>query len=377
VAVEAGCLERNDAVAAMTISVSDTGIGIPENVLPTLSSKFRQADSSITRRFGGTGLGLAITKRLAEMMGGSVSVRSDPGNGSAFSLKLPLGIGQTGEFRQPENNGALKGVRVLVVDDHPINRADLAALCTAWGMRPDEAVSGEEAVRRACEVSAGDPYRIILLDRRMPGMDGLEALKRIRHTPRISDTPVILLCSQADRGERKDCGDAGCQGHLAKPVQASALLSTASAALGIATCPLVSPATQSRTGPDKAPAEDLAGRRVLLAEDNVVNQKLAATLLRKMGCRVDIAANGVEAVRLAGETRYDIILMDCQMPEMDGFQATREIREREHGKRRVPIIALTAHTMAGDREKCLAAGMDGYVSKPIQIPSLREALRIC
>ena len=351
----------------LRISVRDTGIGIPENKIDKVFAKFEQADSSTTRQYGGTGLGLAISSRLAELMGGSMSVTSRPGAGSEFSFVMKLPVDRTFEEHPPAYDVA--DVPVLVVDDNATNRRILEDLLHSWGMRPISASSAEHAIQLLTAMAGTEnEFRIVLSDVHMPDQDGYQLARYIRSRPEWNETEIILLTSGGRQGEGPLRRKLRIHTQIFKPVKPMDLLDAIATALGMQ--PDAATETESV---DKVP---LGSLRLLLAEDNRVNQKLAVALLEKEGHMVEVTANGREAVGAFEEGRFDAILMDVQMPEMDGLAATQAIRDRETEKR-IPIIAMTAHAMAGDRERCLAAGMDEYVSKPIRIQKLRAALEAC
>jgi two-component system sensor histidine kinase/response regulator len=371
--------ESADSVL-LAFSVTDTGIGIPADAQARLFEAFVQADGSTTRKFGGTGLGLTICKRLVEMMSGSIGVESIPGQGATFRFtakfeKLPEG--HKVKFSQKAN---LAGRRVLVVDDNAINRQIVHHQVISWGMRNGSVAGGPEALeilRR--EAAAGDPYDVVILDMQMPEMDGITVARIIKGDAAIAGARLILMTSL---GLRADCVQLQHEGLgvcLTKPVKQTQLFDCLTAALAFGQA---APQSAAVTG-GKPAAQDLPtareihsqnGRRrmrVLIAEDNIINQKVALHQLAKLGYAADAVANGFEAVTAISQIPYDIILMDCQMPEMDGFEATAAIRARERTTgARTPIVALTAHAMEGDRQRCLDADMDGYVSKPIDASEL-------
>ena len=370
VLIEAECRSIVGGVANLLITVHDTGIGIPADRQEALFQKFEQVDSSTTRKFGGTGLGLAISKQLVELMGGTIRLTSVEGVGSKFSVELSLPLcSATGPV--PVQAVPLQDVRVLVVDDYPVCRMVTSGLCARWGMRVDEADSGEVALRMvAVARAAGDPYRVICLDQKMPHMSGSEVARRLGEES--STPPIVMITATDGRDETVSAGSSVAKFRLIKPLREAVLFQTMQRLLGGdggATRPLGKQPEVSLAALPK-----FASRRVLVVEDNVVNQKVAVALLRKMGCLVDVAANGREGCDLAALLPYEMILMDCQMPEMDGCEATREIRAREGDARHTPIIALTAGAMSDDRERCLEAGMDGYISKPVRQDQLREAV---
>ena len=346
--------------------VTDTGIGIEPKHLGRLFESFSQADASTTRRFGGTGLGLAICRQLVELMGGQIGVKSVVGKGSTFFFVLTLPK-STARAVSPQN--ALDGVHILVVDDHRTNRVVLDQSLRAWGARPECFGGGAEALGAMVEAAGrGDPFRVALLDYQMPQMDGIEVATRIRKSPELRQTRVILLTSAVRSGDTETARGAGIDALLAKPVRMARLWEC------LAT--LLSPADHE--GPVEMitqytrPEALKGGRgRVLVVDDNPVNQRVVHRMLEKMGYDVDVANNGVVAVACVSRALYDAVLMDCQMPVMDGFEATREIRRQEEGTdRHTLIIAVTGGAMMGDDVKCLDAGMDAYLSKPIMAESL-------
>ena len=362
------------------ITVEDTGIGIPEEKQREIFERFAQADVSTTRRFGGTGLGLAISKELVALMGGEIGVRSRPGEGSAFWFVVPLEL-ETAPAPLPLLDAELKGIRVLVVDDDATNRRVLREQLISWKMRPEECVGGIEALAALREAqSQGDPFSMAVLDHQMPGMDG-EALGRlIKQTPELRDTVLVMLTSLGRRGDAARLRHAGFAAYLTKPAKQSVLFEalqgawTARASGGQAGLVTRHSLKERAAAEREGAAGPRFHARVLLVEDNAVNQKVATRMLERLGCRVDKAGNGKEALEMVAALPYDMVFMDCHMPEMDGYEATREIRRSEAGGRRHTIVAMTANALAGDREKCLEAGMDDYISKPIQKEDLIAAL---
>ena len=368
--------------AEVMVAVSDTGIGIPESQLERLFDKFTQADASTTRRYGGTGLGLAISKSLVQLMGGTMGVESTVGEGSTFAFALPLRVDDRAEAG-PAPAGVLAGRRVLIVDDNDVNRRVVHEQISSWGMRNGSYATAQEALEamRAAH-AAGDPYDFVIADYRMPGMDGAALAKAVKADPALRDALYVMLTSVGNwRDEThvsKDCVDA-C---LVKPVRHTRLMTTL-ATLWVEKRPGASAASaivrESPPTPAGAPVSgEFAGRgvRVLVVEDNAVNQKVAVMMLAKLGVRADVAGHGREAVELTRTIPYDLVLMDCQMPEMNGYEATAEIRRREGSGSRLPIVALTADVIDGCRERCTAAGMDDFVAKPVQIDALARALRL-
>jgi PAS domain S-box-containing protein len=355
--------------ALFHMAVTDTGIGIPPDVQARLFQAFSQADSSTTRKYGGTGLGLAISKRLVELMGGTIGVESIPGKGSTFWFTVRLGK----RLAPPDRGGVdlttLQDVRVLCVDNHPTTRAVLESQLSSWGMRVDGVADGPSALDclRTAHQRA-DSYAVAILDAHLPEMDDRAVVRAIKADPALAAVRLILLTSVGDRGKRDDPQRAELSAYLPKPIRQSQLYDCMAMILGHTSTPSA-PRLTTRPIPREAQAQ--IPSRVLLVEDNIVNQKLAVCLLEKLGGRVDVAANGREAVTMLAQLAYDLVLMDCQMPEMDGFAATAAIRQREASTdQHVPIIAMTANAMQGDRERCLAAGMDGYLAKPIAADAL-------
>ncbi len=355
--------------------VSDTGVGIPPEKQKLIFEPFSQADSSTTRKYGGTGLGLTISARLVAMMGGMMWVESEMGRGSQFYFTARLGTSwksiEVGTIAPAE---ILRGVKVLVADDNRTNRRILEGMLKRWEMKSTSVEDGEQALAKLSSASeAGEAYGLILTDMHMPNMDGFGLIERIRRRPELSTAVIMMLTSAGHRGDAARCQELGVSAYLLKPIRQSELREAIARVLGAqeqkGVIPLI---TRYSLGDAHDPTEFL---RVLVVEDNAVNQRLATRLLEKRGHRVTVTANGREAVESVEKHAYDLILMDVQMPEMDGLEATAVIREREkHKGARIPIIALTAHAMKGDRERCLAAGMDGYLTKPIRSQELDEVL---
>jgi signal transduction histidine kinase/CheY-like chemotaxis protein len=383
VVVTVTCERQIEHWALMRVSVTDTGIGIPKKKIGSLFEQFSQVDGSTTRNYGGTGLGLAISKRLVNLMGGTIGVTSQPGEGSTFWFTLSLLLDSQPHV-MPVPVDELRGARVLIVDDNEVNRRVLHEQVLGWGMRDGSCASGEEALRalQAARLE-GDPYPIAIVDYQMPGMDGGTLAAIIKDDPATRDTLVVMLTSISQSSDVRH--SARCDAYLVKPVRHSQLLRTITTAwakrrtLSATAVPVT--ATQPRPiAPVKPVASSVpAGHtiRVLIAEDNAVNQRVAVYMLKKLGLRADVAADGREAVQLFEMLPYDLILMDCQMPEMDGYEASREIRRREPAGHHTVIIAMTAEAMAGAREDCLAAGMDDYIAKPVRLENLSVIVNKC
>ncbi|HEY3384213.1 MAG TPA: two-component regulator propeller domain-containing protein [Vicinamibacterales bacterium] len=374
VEVADGAPQSANGDVVLRFRVHDTGIGIPADKLEAIFGAFVQVDGSTTRRYGGTGLGLAISQRLISLMGGRIEVASRPSGGSTFSFDVQFGVAHELPALVPADDETLVGLRVLVVDDHEVNRRLLLHTLRRWRMEP-VCVDGGVAAIAALDgaVAAGAPFRLALIDAMMPEMDGFAVAGQIRQHPTHAAPALIMLTSAGQPGDAARCRQAGIQGYLTKPIRESDLLDTVVAVLG----PRPDVAQISTTLVTRhSLREHGVALSVLVAEDNAVNQKLATRLLEKRGHRASLVVSGTEAVARARHERFDLILMDVQMPEMNGLEATRAIRAEEAGgSRHVPIYAMTAHAMSGDRERCLEAGMDGYLSKPIDAVELSKVLQ--
>ena len=368
--------EGDDLLVHFT--VADTGIGIAEEKRDSIFEPFTQADSSTTRKYGGTGLGLTICTRLVNMMGGEIWVTSEVGRGSEFHFTVQLRATDSkaieiGTIASPE---ILRGVRALVVDDNRTNRRILEGMLKHWEMKVTCVEGGEEALAElGAARKAGRPYGLVLMDMHMPGMDGFTLVERIREKPELSTATIMMLTSAGHRGDAARCQELEVSAYLLKPIRQSELREAIALVLGAkehkGAIPLI---TRYSLHDAREPSSSL---RILLAEDNLVNQRLATRLLEKRGHIVAVAANGREAVTAFEKESFDLVLMDLQMPEMDGFEATAAIREKEKVTGyHLPIVALTAHAMKGDREKCLEGGMDGYLTKPIRAQELDDLLEI-
>jgi signal transduction histidine kinase/chemotaxis response regulator CheB len=368
--------EAHDELLTYRFAVRDTGIGISPDHLAKLFKPFTQADESTTRRFGGTGLGLAISRHIVELMGGTLEVSSDPGQGSTFAFTVQLQP-ETIPMPDAQHLIALSQRRVLIVDDNPTNIKLLEHQLRAWQMEPLAATCAAEAhTIIEQETKAGRHLDIVLLDHQMPETDGLTLADQIHAAPAHKHLPMLMLTSLGDQLTEKVQAEHGLAGCLTKPLRMRQLQTAMRAALrGAETEAEIDPATPVVPG-EKATRRI---RSVLLVEDNLVNQKVAAVILKKLGCEVTIAANGQAALDTLARANFDVVFMDCQMPEMDGYEATRTLRERERnkpvkGRAHTWVVAMTANAMQGDRERCLAAGMDDYVSKPIRPEDVHSAL---
>ena len=360
-------------------AVSDTGIGIPQDRQAAVFGSFSQVDGSTTRRFGGTGLGLSISKRLVELMGGEIGLESEEGKGSTFWFTLPFGKQDKRQELPMKTRQNVRGSHILIVGDNVTNRTILNKTLVSFGCFPEEVESGREGLellnRRIAEEP---PFDAILLDLQMPEMDGEDVIRAVRSEPPMDNTRILVLTSVGERGDARRFKELGCAAYLTKPVRQSQLLDALAETL-------VDPDTEDRSEQKDRGAgiitrhslgEDAVGKaRLLVAEDNLVNQKVALRILEKAGHRVDVANDGIEAVAALENGSYDMVFMDIQMPRMDGYAATAEIRKMAPEYRELPVIAMTAHAMKGDREKCIAAGMDDYISKPVKPKGLLEMVQ--
>jgi two-component system sensor histidine kinase/response regulator len=382
VVVKAALEDENTTHATIHFSVTDTGIGIPQNRMDRLFKAFSQADGSITREFGGTGLGLTISKQLAEMMGGQIGVKSEEGKGTEFWF--------TAIFeKQPEDREEkiavsqdIKGKHILIVDDNASNRYILREQLKSLGCIYGETSSGMQALEELrLAVDSKDPYEIAIIDMQMPGINGETLGQKIKQDPDLKNTILVLMTSMGKRADAKRFEEIGFAAYLIKPIKKSKLYDCLATVTG----------KQKKTTKDRSAkivtrhslAEDRKRKaRILVAEDNMINQKVALNILKKLGYSADAVANGEEAVKTLEMMPYDIVLMDCQMPEMDGYTATREIRKSEdqfanrnsQPATRIPIIAITANAMKGDCEKCLEAGMDDYIAKPVKPQEISDVI---
>ncbi len=367
--------------------VKDTGIGIPKDRLYLLFEQFSQIHSSDGRQWGGTGLGLAIAKRLAEMMGGEIGVASEPGQGSTFWFTARFEKRGQRQDTPPrtQESADLGSLRVLAVDDNFTNRDVLSSQLASWGISAETAADGESALKLLYKAAAaGEPFSLAILDMNMPGINGLDLARSIKSSSKLKDTALIMLTSMTDQPALPEIKAYGLVGCLTKPVRQSLLFDAVMAAMPSSLAvPHSRPGEQGTSAerPKPRPKIRKKGARILLAEDNEVNQEVALGLLKGVGCRCDVVENGKLAVEAVLRQPYDLVLMDCEMPEMHGFDATRVIRQHEKESKvlggrdgHLPIVALTANAIRGDRERCINAGMDDYLAKPIQLEQLAAVL---
>jgi PAS domain S-box-containing protein len=376
VSIECKVAQKDDRGTLVRCEIRDTGMGIPTSRVEALFTAFTQVDSSTTRRFGGTGLGLSIVRRLVELMGGEVGVSSEEGVGSTFWFTARLGVAQNAARARLAPPTELRGQRIVIVDDNMTNRKVLMGQLSLCGMEAVCASSADEALSlMRIAATAGRPFEVALLDHQMPGCDGASLGKTILAEPALRGARLILLTSSGQRGDGRMFSELGFAGYLLKPVTHRDLTDCLMMVLGtqaegwrMATQPIVTRhALRSQRHRE-------AAHHILLAEDNLVNQKVACRILEKLGYRVDVAADGQAAFEAWQSGRYHLILMDCQMPILDGYETTRKIREQEAGGQHLPIIALTAHAIKGADNECRAAGMDDYLSKPIDKEQLQKTL---
>ncbi len=379
VTVAVRLIEESDTSARVRFEVVDTGPGIPADQIDRLFEKFTQRDSSTTRKYGGTGLGLAISKKLTEMMGGAIGVESDEGRGATFWFTCPFEKRALDPQHDHPYPVDLRKERILIVDDSATNRTVLQEQLQGWSCRFESADSGKAALEQLQQGSSrGDPFSAAIVDMQMPDMNGLTLGRSIKKDAAISATKLILMTSMGQAGDALQAEQSGFSAYISKPVKQSVLYDCICTLIG------KKPAAEEKDKSTLITRHSLAENRrdrvrLLLVEDNETNLIVAQEVLQKLGYRADTAENGREAVAALEKTDYDLVLMDVQMPVMDGFEATRSIRDRSSNvlNHDVPIIAMTAHTMKGDRERCLDAGMTGYVSKPIKKPELAETIERC
>jgi len=374
IVIRAEAIDETATHAKIHFSVQDTGIGIPKERLAAVFDRFTQADGSTTRKYGGTGLGLAISKQLVEAMNGTMGVKSESGLGSDFWFDITFEVISSESLvgiNTPLRTADLRTARILGVDDNQTNRTVLTKMVESFGCHVETAASGARGLEMLHTAArAGNPYQIVLLDMQMPGMDGEQTARAIKSDPLVRDVKIVILTSMGKRGDAARLRALGCSGYLLKPVKQQMLYEALLAILN----------SNEDDAPDLVTrhviSEKLSvGKRILLAEDNSINQKLAVAILQKAGYSVDVVEDGLQAFEKTISGGYNAILMDVQMPEMDGFESTRKIRDWESMQGlHIPIIAMTAHAMKGDRERCLEAGMDDYVTKPIESRVLHNVL---
>ncbi len=367
--VDVTCVEENETHAQIRLAIRDTGIGIPADRMDQLFESFSQVDASMTRKFGGTGLGLAISNRLVEAMGGRITAESEVGVGSVFAATLELQKQAAGQLGLSCLPSSLQGLKVAVIDDNALNRQILCRQLVSWGCQAT-AYSGPRAGLQGLEeaVRGEHPFDFLLVDCQMPGMDGLTLVRILRQRPHLAELPIVMLTSLSFRGQTARLEESGLNGYLTKPVKQTQLYDCVVTVLG---------ARRKRQEEDTFPRRlvtehslvrtDIRKQtRILLVEDNVVNQRVASAILGKGGYVCEVAHNGREGLEAIERGEFDVVLMDCQMPVMDGYEATRRVREMEtKSGGHIPIVAMTANALEGDQERCMAAGMDDYVSKPV------------
>ncbi len=372
IVIRVSAVTQNDNSWKLRVAVTDTGIGIPPEQRDRLFKSFSQVDATTTRRFGGTGLGLAISKGFVELMGGQIGISPDRTKGSEFWFTFQAGVCNKAVEQRPAFRGVLNNMRTMIVDDNHTNIAIYTEALTNWGMRPEAFDNGHDALIALANAPQDDPFQLVILDMQMPDMDGVQLADAIVADKDIDTPTMVMLTSMYHTPDATDLANLSLAACLQKPVRLSTLHDALAQYMGSGkTQAPIQPATIEL-------AKDLHGARALVAEDNSVNQMVIGELLKSAGIEVDIVNNGAEAVAHADSGNYSFVLMDCEMPELDGFEATRWIRNQEEAwndGRRTPIIALTANAIQGDRERCIAAGMDDYLTKPINAKRLFATLR--
>jgi CheY-like chemotaxis protein len=372
VTTEVALIEAGEDSCKLHFSVRDTGPGIPEERQSRLFKVFSQVDSSTTRKFGGTGLGLAISKQLVNLMGGEIGVHSELGKGSTFWFEVSLGKAQSPEVPAAPLPKPMPFTRMLVVDDNSTNRRVVREYVRGWGSTCDEATGAVAALAMLREAQEGSaPYGLVFVDHDMPDVDGESFARMLQSDPRLAKVPLVMLTSVGAAGDAQRMQELGFAAYLVKPVRRNNLENCVATLLGGSSARRALESTGIITNTKLEHARELRAARILLAEDNMVNQKVAVGLLRKLGYTCEVVGNGLEALRALEERCFDLVLMDCQMPECDGYETTRRVRQLGLS---VPIVAMTANAMAGDRERCLAVGMDDFLTKPVSPTTLARIL---
>jgi CheY-like chemotaxis protein len=374
VTIQAWLAEENAEDVVIRFEIRDTGIGIRSDVQSGLFQAFTQADGSTTRKYGGTGLGLAICRQLVTLMGGTIGVESIVDKGSNFWFTIRLDKAKKASVTPLPVPAHLEGRRILCADNNALNRDIVKSYLGAWGMQVDCAADGYETLAYLQQADrAGASYSLGLIDSKLPGLNGTALVSLVKAESMQTDMHLVLLAAFDQRAEEQSALQAGFSRILVKPIRQSALYDCIAAVMGVPAICHAAPLTASEPVPG---TQTVTLVKVLLAEDNIINQKVAVRMLEKLGCRVEVVANGKEAFDALGKYTYDIVFMDCQMPIMDGYAATCAIRERERQTGgHLPIIAMTANAIWGDRERCIAAGMDDYVSKPVDANVLMAVLK--
>jgi CheY-like chemotaxis protein len=368
---------ENENEVVLRFAVSDTGIGIDESVKSKLFHAFIQADGSTTRKYGGTGLGLAISKQIVTLMDGDIGIKSNPTKGSTFWFTAKFEKSSADVLVSAPVRTSLDGLRILIVDDNATNRRIVAHQISGWGVVFDEAQSGAEALEILRSAARNNsPYDVAILDLMMPGMDGFQLAEAIKNDQQIAGTHLMMLTSFGLRGDGARAKHTGVAAYLTKPVRQSQLFDCL---MNVLAKPVNSSSAESEQTTQLITKHALeeakeSQRAILLAEDNLVNQKVAIRQLKKLGYRAEVVGNGREVLNALKHKTYDVVLMDCQMPEMDGYEATAAIRQLEGKASQTLIVAMTANALEGDRDKCLAAGMDDYISKPVRVEDLHKVL---
>lgn len=370
--VTVDCVEENTLDAVIAIEVQDTGIGIPPDMQQHMFDPFSQADSSTTRKYGGTGLGLAICQQLAHAMQGEILLSSEPGVGTSFTVRIRFRKDLEASRMEERPIEELRDLRVLVVDDQKTNRKILSGMLGAWGCISVEASSAEEALQLLKSSNEEDQFRLLLTDYNMPGMDGEELSRRIRELPGLARLPIVMLTSSANRGDARRMQAAGVSAYLPKPFRQEQLAGVLRILLGRIENGL---SGDEELVTRHTVSENWSDRRILLVEDNLINQKVALNILARWELTAEVAENGLDAVNILRDRDFDLVLMDIQMPLLDGMEATKRVRQLPGHRSRVPIIAMTANALKGDRERYLAVGMDDYIPKPIDVETLRFTLQ--